>query len=197
MRLHLIALGANLGGSDAANGRIIARSALFLSRGGGQLSRLYRSAAWPPGSGPDFVNAVLAVRAPIGPESMLRRLHLLERRAGRLRAVRWGPRRLDLDLIAVDGLVRPDLATQSAWRRLPPDRQAREAPGRLVLPHPRLQDRAFVLIPMRDVAPDWRHPVTGRSVAAMAAALPAEARQDLRVLANGWAGLSSPPAGRK
>jgi 2-amino-4-hydroxy-6-hydroxymethyldihydropteridine diphosphokinase len=55
-------------------------------------------------------------------------------------------------------------------------------PDRLILPHPRLSERAFVLIPLADVAPDWRHPLTGRSVAAMAAALPAARRAEVRAL---------------
>ena len=57
---------------------------------------------------------------------------------------------------------------------MPADRQKTEAPEELILPHPRLQDRAFVLVPMADVAPDWRHPVLGETVTEMVAALPSE-----------------------
>ena len=66
----------------------------------------------------------------------------------------------------------PDAATVKAWIGLDPERQRREAPGELILPHPRLQDRAFVLVPLAEVAADWRHPVLRLSIAEMLAALP-------------------------
>ena len=184
--MHLIAIGANSGGSRAANLRAATRAALWLARrfgGALRLSPLYATPAWPPGSGPDFVNAAAALRAPIGPEALLRLLHRVEARAGRVRAARWGPRTLDLDLIASGGRVRPDAGTQAAWRRLPPETQRARAPDRLILPHPRMGERAFVLIPLAHVAAGWRHPLTGRSVAAMAAALPARRRREVRKLA--------------
>ena len=126
---------------------------------------------FPPGSGPDFVNACCLVGTGLPPDALLSRLHGIEAALGRERIVRWGARTVDLDLLAVGDLVLPDRATQDRWRDLPPDRQTREAPDTLILPHPRLQDRGFVLIPLADILPSWRHPVTGLTVSAMRDAL--------------------------
>lgn len=101
---------------------------------------------------------------------------------------RWGARVIDLDLLAMADLVLPDIVFQDKWRHLPLDEQKIRAPDRLILPHPRLQDRTFVLVPLADIAPMWRHPRTGQTVAEMLAALPAEDRTGARVL------LDIPPA---
>jgi 2-amino-4-hydroxy-6-hydroxymethyldihydropteridine diphosphokinase len=142
-------------------------------------SRMWRTPAVPAGSGPDFVNAAAALSWSRAPEELLSILHGVEAEFGRVRRDRWGPRTLDLDLLAVGERVLPDRATFQVWADLPADRQSREAPERLILPHPRMHERAFVLIPLAEVAPDWRHPVLDRSVAGMAGALPAAARAGL------------------
>ena len=80
------------------------------------------------------------------------------------------------------GTVLPDRQTYAEWRDLPLERQMREAPDTLILPHPRMQDRAFVLVPLADIAPGWRHPVSGRTVAQMLADLPDERRDEVRAL---------------
>ena len=108
-------------------------------------------------------------------------LHKVEAELGRVRQQRWGARGIDLDLIAMGDLVAPDTATQDHWRALPPDRQQIEAPDQLILPHPRLQDRAFVLVPLADIAPLWHHPRLGQTVMQMLAALPRNDREDVRV----------------
>ena len=119
------------------------------------------------------MNAAIRIDSADAPEVILTRLHAIETRHGRTRAQRWGMRTLDLDLLSVGDLVLPDTVTHAEWRALPPDLQRMRAPDDLILPHPRLQDRAFVLVPLADVAPDWVHPVLGLSVVDMRDRLPA------------------------
>ncbi|MEM7296013.1 MAG: 2-amino-4-hydroxy-6-hydroxymethyldihydropteridine diphosphokinase [Pseudomonadota bacterium] len=145
-------------------------------------SNLYRTPAFPAGSGPDFVNAAILVRSELPPSEVLERMHRVEARFGRDRRVRWAPRTLDLDLISAGNAVLPDQDTFSHWEGLPLSEQRRLAPDRLVLPHPRLQDRAFVLVPMADIAPSWRHPVLGQTVLEMLDALPHGLREEVDLL---------------
>ncbi|WP_373357097.1 2-amino-4-hydroxy-6-hydroxymethyldihydropteridine diphosphokinase [Pseudoroseicyclus sp. CXY001] len=170
-----IALGANLDGASHDRDAALPAAAEAVAKAADapvRISRLYRSPAFPAGSGPDYVNAVLAVDWPAPPEDILAALHAIEAAFGRERQRRWGPRTLDLDLLAAAAAIRPGREGWAAWAGLPLERQKAEAPGELILPHPRLQDRAFVLLPLAEISPGWRHPVTGETVEAMLAALP-------------------------
>lgn len=120
----------------------------------GAVSRWYRSAPLPPSSQPYYINGVAAVRSALGPADFLALLHEIEGEFGRVRRAANEARCLDLDLLAYGDLV------------LGGDR------GGVRLPHPRLAERAFVLVPWADLAVDWRHPVSGQTVQAMLAGLP-------------------------
>ncbi len=152
----LIAIGSNLpvpGCADSAATCEAALNALEMHdiRIAGR-SRWYRTAPVPASDQPDFINGVVAVETPLDPVALLAVLHAVEDRFARRRSVPNAARTLDLDLIDVAGVIR-------------------DGPDGPILPHPRMQDRAFVLIPLRDVAPAWRHPETGLDIAAMLAAL--------------------------
>jgi 2-amino-4-hydroxy-6-hydroxymethyldihydropteridine diphosphokinase len=127
------------------------------------LSRWFESAPVPPSGQPSYVNAVALLRVDPGktidPATLLERLMDVEEACGRQRSTPNAARTLDLDIIGIGDLVR-------------------EAPDPIV-PHPRAHLRAFVLAPLVDVAPNWVHPVLGRSAAALLAVLPA---QEIRAL---------------
>jgi 2-amino-4-hydroxy-6-hydroxymethyldihydropteridine diphosphokinase len=183
----LVAFGANLPFDGGAPAETILRAVDALGEEGLTLlglSRLFATPCFPAGAGPDYVNAAAALQTDAADDlaSIMARLHAVEARFGRKRLQRWGMRTLDMDLLAVGDSVLPDSETQDRWRLMPAEAQIRATPDRLILPHPRLQDRAFVLVPLADVAPDWVHPRTGLTVREMLAALPAADREAVKPL---------------
>ena len=183
----LVALGANLPFGGEPPQATLRQALKALSEEGlgvVAVSPFYATPCFPAGAGPDYVNAAAVLDA--GGESdlasILDRLHRVEARFGRVRETRWGMRTLDLDLLAVGDSVLPDAQTQDGWRDLPAEMQVQRVPDRLILPHPRLQDRAFVLVPLADVAPDWVHPRTGLTVRQMLEALPEADREAVKPL---------------
>lgn len=148
----VIALGCSLAGGypsreallEAAVRRFADLDLVVLAR-----SSWWASAAWPDPSQPGYVNGVVLVEPSQSPETMLEVLHAIERAFGRERHETNAPRTLDLDLIAHG-------------------RTILEGPG-LVLPHPRAHERRFVMGPLAEIAPAWRHPVYGGTAKMMAA----------------------------
>jgi 2-amino-4-hydroxy-6-hydroxymethyldihydropteridine diphosphokinase len=125
-------------------------------------SRWFSSAPVPASDQPRYINGVVRLEGDIAPERLLAVLQAMEAEGGRIRGMRDAARTLDLDIVAMTGADGRPLV--------------REAPDP-VLPHPRAHLRAFVLLPLRDVASDWVHPVLGVGIGDLIAALPA---QDIR-----------------
>lgn len=160
----LVGLGANLtsscfgppiGTCRWAIGQIVSMTGIEFA----SMSAFYRSAPIPASAQPDYVNAVVKLNGTVDPRSFLQDLHRIEARAGRVRGEVNAARVLDLDLLAAGALV--------------------SAAPDLVLPHPRLAERAFVLYPLCDVAPDWQHPLLHRTAAELRDALPPQSIERL------------------
>ena len=184
-KVALLAFGANLpfdGMTPDQTLRAAVTSFTRVNLGAPTLSRLFATPCFPAGAGPDYVNAaaLLQVEVDMSANALLARLHQIETMFGRERNSRWGMRTLDIDLLALGDLILPDVDTQTQWRNLDPSLQHRAAPNQLILPHPRLQDRAFVLVPLADVAPGWCHPVLKLTVAQMISRLPAADLAEVR-----------------
>ena len=138
MTLAYIALGSNLGDPRQQLLDAIDRLAELPDTRLLQRSPLYRTPPWGVLEQPPFVNAVVQVDTALSPHALLDGLLDIERRAGRIRAERNGPRLLDLDLLHVDGVQLDD--------------------AQLTLPHPRMAERAFVLLPLNDLVPALQLP---------------------------------------
>lgn len=178
----LIALGSNLPVAELSPRDVLAHAIARLSQETGQtprVSRFYRTPAFPKGAGPDFVNAALSLTWADTAQALLDLLHQIEAAFGRTRDTRWGARGLDLDLLALGDQILPDARIWAQWAGLAPDAAARRAPDRLILPHPRMAERGFVLIPLCDIAADWVHPVLGQSLSELADALPISDRVEI------------------
>ncbi len=119
-------------------------------------SRWYRTAPVPVSDQPWYVNVVAEIATSLSADDLLATLHEIEDLFGRVRSVPNAPRLIDLDLLDYRG----EIAAPGA--------------GRAILPHPRMAERAFVLRPLADLAPTWRHPVSGASIHDLLKALPAD-----------------------
>jgi 2-amino-4-hydroxy-6-hydroxymethyldihydropteridine diphosphokinase len=146
----LIAIGSNISGPWGPPQQCVQHALQALNKDGLKLvmaSRLMLTAPFGNPNQPPFVNAVARIETHLPPLALLQKLHAIERKAGRRRAMRWGPRTLDLDIIDYHGLIRPS--------------------GNLILPHPGIAERIFVLKPIAELTEQWRHPASHLSAQGM------------------------------
>ena len=152
MTRAVLSLGSNLGDRSAHLRAAVAGFADVLVAA----SPVYETAPWGGVAQDDFLNMVLVVDDPTADaREWLRRAQALEDASGRVREVRWGPRTLDIDIVDYAGLVRHWRNGKGAF--------AKAGARPLVLPHPLAHTRPFVLKPLLDIAPDWRHPALRQS----------------------------------
>lgn len=151
----LVALGSNIEGPWGLPRQTLLRAIVEMQARGISViaqSTLIETLPMGPPNQPNYVNAVVVVRTAKSADSLMRTLHAIERRAGRVRRLRWGPRTLDLDLLDYHGAIRKPPAMASK---------------QLVLPHPGIAHRGFVLGPIAEIAPRWRHPLTRQTAGFM------------------------------
>jgi 2-amino-4-hydroxy-6-hydroxymethyldihydropteridine diphosphokinase len=167
-----LGLGSNLG-NRAANLRMALRYLPPLARIE-EVSSLYETAPLGGEEQPPFYNAVCRISTGLGPEALLRHLKQIEFAIGRRPGPRWGPRPIDLDILLCGDQV-----------------LAREG---LVIPHPLLAERAFVLVPLAELSPQLLHPVLGKPVGELLSALDEAALSGVRrIELRGWEEESPPP----
>ncbi|WP_339744787.1 2-amino-4-hydroxy-6-hydroxymethyldihydropteridine diphosphokinase [uncultured Maricaulis sp.] len=151
-----IALGANLPSAGLSPAQTLARALDALAARGITVvarSSDWHSPAWPDPSAPAYVNAVAEVATRLAPRALLDQLHAVEAEFGRVRHIRWESRVLDLDLLDYRG----ERCTDA---------------GGMDVPHPRMTDRAFVLLPLAEIAPDWCAPGSGKLIGHLIDQLP-------------------------
>lgn len=133
------------------------------------VSGFYATTPVPYTDQPDFVNCVVSAKTGMSASDLLTFCQKVEGMFGRTRDSRWQARTLDIDILAMSELVMP---SHSEWPQLMEEGRNGTVAAPLIIPHPRLHERAFALVPFADVGATWRHPLMQTSIGEMMDALP-------------------------
>lgn len=206
-RSILLALGANIAGPAGAPLETLRRCCTLLNNHGVELmafSSLFRTSAVGIGRQPSYLNAVVRIETGLTPAQLLRVLKRIERILGRRKRSINGPRPLDVDILSVTsmivGLPRARLCKKcKVGMRSGPERRERPRLNRswhpvghrgprnwLVLPHPEMHQRRFVLEPLVEIAPFWFHPILGQTAQQLLNRLPRKPGEIVRLLDSSW-----------
>ena len=162
MAKYLIGLGSNSDSDHRICISIIDDALSLLKNQGVRIlkkSSWWESRAVPVGSGPNYINGVIEVSSSLLPNPLLSLLKRIEKNTGRRLGKRWAPREIDLDLLACGQMIYPSVKIFKRWSNLPVAAQKTTEPKHLIIPHPRIQDRLFVLLPLDEVCTYWTHPL--------------------------------------
>ena len=165
MTKYIIALGSNLETKNLKRLEIINKTLECFSQFNitlNKISSFWSSRSYPDKTQPDFINAVSKVHSELSPYQILNQLKKIEKMFGRKINTRWGNRVLDLDILSAGSIVLPNNDVYCEWMKMPLQQQTEKQPNELILPHPRIQDRLFVLKPLNEVDPDWVHPILNK-----------------------------------
>lgn len=149
--IALVGLGSNIGDRAQTLQEAVDRLRPLADHSTFRVSHLYETRPWGKPDQPDYLNAVCMFETKLSAEPLMDAMKQLENDLGRERTERWGPRKIDLDLLDLGGQMKTF--------------------GDPVLPHPRMARRAFVLVPLCEIAPGWIDPLTGRTAIEMLAVL--------------------------
>ena len=166
MTKYFIALGSNLETKNLKKLEIINKALEYFSQFNITLikvSSFWSSRSYPDKNQPDFINAVSEVHSELSPYQILNQLKKIEKMFGRKINTRWGNRVLDLDILCAGSIILPNINVYNEWMKMPLQKQTEKQPNELILPHPRIQDRLFVLKPLNEVDPDWVHPILNKT----------------------------------
>ena len=140
----------------------------------GTQSKVYISHPFSDKGGPNYSNSVLIATFAGKPHELLFELQQIEYELGRVRHERWGNRSCDLDILAIDDLILPNINEFNHWVSIGLNEQIKISPTELIVPHPRIQDRGFVLKPLVSIFPNWRHPVFKKTASDLFNSLPGD-----------------------